>query len=56
MGDSGKGAVACEYVIGISDESWRDAIEAFLGPRRYSILVEPLFGRNQKNHGYNEYS
>lgn len=34
---------ACEYVIGISDESWRDAIEAFLGPRRYSILVEPQY-------------
>lgn len=34
---------ACEYVISLSDESWRDAIEAFLGPRRYSILVEPQY-------------
>lgn len=32
---------ACEYVIGLTDESWRDAIEAFLGVRRYTILVEP---------------
>ena len=38
-----KAQFACEYVIGISDESWRDAIEAFLGPRRYSILVEPQY-------------
>ena len=29
---------ACEYVIDITDESWRDAIEAFLGIRRYTIL------------------
>lgn len=34
---------ACEYVISLSDESWRDAIEAFLGSRRYSILVEPQY-------------
>lgn len=34
---------ACEYVIGITDETWRDAIEAFLGPRRYTILVEPKY-------------
>lgn len=34
---------ACEYVISLSDETWRDAIEAFLGPRRYSILVEPQY-------------
>ena len=32
---------ACEYVIRLKDESWRDAIEAFLGPRRYTILVDP---------------
>lgn len=38
-----KAQFACEYVIGVSDESWRDAIEAFLGPRRYSILVEPRY-------------
>ena len=34
---------ACEYVIRLKDESWREAIEAFLGPRRYSILVEPQY-------------
>ena len=34
---------ACEYVIGIKDESWRDAIEAFLGRRRYTILVDPQY-------------
>ncbi|WP_333651650.1 SbcC/MukB-like Walker B domain-containing protein [Lacrimispora sp.] len=32
---------ACEYVLGLRDESWRDAIEAFLGARRYTILVDP---------------
>ncbi len=32
---------ACEYVIRLKDEGWRDAIEAFLGPRRYTILVDP---------------
>lgn len=34
---------ACEYVLGLTDESWRDALEAFLGPRRYTILVEPQY-------------
>ena len=34
---------ACEYVIGIKNEAWRDAIEAFLGARRYTILVEPQY-------------
>lgn len=38
-----KAQFACEYVIGLSDEEWRDAVEAFLGPRRYSILVEPQY-------------
>lgn len=38
-----KAQFACEYVIGLSDETWRDAIEAFLGPRRYSLLVEPQY-------------
>lgn len=38
-----KAQFACEYVIGLKDESWRDAIEAFLGPRRYTILVEPKY-------------
>ena len=30
-------------MIRLKDESWREAIEAFLGPRRYSILVEPQY-------------
>lgn len=38
-----KAQFACEYVIGLTDETWRDAIEAFLGIRRYSILVEPKY-------------
>lgn len=38
-----KAQFACEYVIGLTDEKWRDAIEAFLGPRRYTILVDPQY-------------
>lgn len=34
---------ACEYVISIKDEKWRDALESFLGRRRYTILVEPQY-------------
>lgn len=34
---------ACEYVIGLKDEEWRDSVEAFLGNRRFSILVEPEY-------------
>lgn len=34
---------ACEYVIGLTEEKWRNAIEAFLGRRRYTILVEPEY-------------
>ena len=34
---------ACEYVIGLSDEDWRDTIEGYLGQRRYTILVEPEY-------------
>ena len=34
---------ACEYVIALHDEAWRDAIEAFLGARRYTILVDPRY-------------
>ncbi|MCD8300090.1 MAG: hypothetical protein LUC41_02780 [Clostridiales bacterium] len=40
---SSKAQFACEYVISLKDEKWRDAIEAFLGPRRYTILVEPKY-------------
>jgi hypothetical protein len=38
-----KAFFACEYVIGLTDESWRDAIEGYLGRRRYTILVEPEY-------------
>lgn len=34
---------ACEYVLKITDEKWRDSIEAFLGRRRYTILVDPQY-------------
>lgn len=34
---------ACEYVLGLRDESWRDVIEGYLGMRRYTILVEPEY-------------
>lgn len=34
---------ACEYVIGLTDEDWRDTIEGYLGQRRYTILVEPEY-------------
>lgn len=34
---------ACEYVIGLTEEKWRNAVEAFLGRRRYTILVEPEY-------------
>lgn len=34
---------ACEYVLGLKDEEWRDAIESYLGRRRYTILVEPEY-------------
>ena len=33
--------LACEYVIGITDEEWRNAIEAFLGIHRYAVIVPP---------------
>lgn len=42
-GISSEAKFACEYVIGLKDEAWRDAIEAFLGNRRFSILVEPKY-------------
>lgn len=33
--------MACEYVVELKDEGWRDAIETFLGIHRYAIIVEP---------------
>ncbi len=35
--------LACEYVAALKDEEWRNAIEAFLGPRRYTVLVNPQY-------------
>lgn len=40
---SARAQFACEYVIGLEDEEWRNAVEAFLGPRRYTILVDPEY-------------
>lgn len=34
---------ACEYVLGLKDETWRDSIEGYMGRRRYTILVEPKY-------------
>ena len=34
---------ACEYVIGLTDEAWRNVIEGYLKGRRYTILVEPEY-------------
>lgn len=34
---------ACEYVLELKDEEWRDSIEGYLGRRRYTILVEPEY-------------
>lgn len=31
--------MACEYVVALRDENWRNAIEAFLGVHRYAIIV-----------------
>lgn len=35
--------LACEYVVGLEEEAWREAIEAFLGIHRYSIIVSPEY-------------
>lgn len=40
---SSEAKFACEYVIALKDEAWRDAIESYLGKRRYSILVDPEY-------------
>lgn len=34
---------ACEYVLGLKDEAWREVMEGYLGGRRYTILVEPEY-------------
>ncbi len=40
QGISGRARLACEYVVGLKDESWRDAIEAFLGVHRFAVIVD----------------
>lgn len=40
-GFHGEAKFACEYVSGLKDEEWRNSLETFLGPRRYTILVDP---------------
>ncbi len=50
---------ACEYVLALKDESWRESIESFLGRRRYSILVEPEYydiADNVLNNSSNKYA
>lgn len=34
---------ACEYVLEITDEAWRNSIESYLGARRYTLLIEPEY-------------
>ena len=41
LGIDERAKMACEYVIGIKDEDWRNAIEAFLGIHRYAVIVSP---------------
>lgn len=41
LGIDEEAKMACEYVIGIKDEAWRNAIEAFLGVHRYAVIVSP---------------
>ena len=40
---SEKACMACEYVVELKEEAWRDAIEAFLGIHRYAIIVSAKF-------------
>ncbi len=40
-GISEEARMACEYVAELQDETWRDAIETFLGIHRYAVLVSP---------------
>lgn len=42
-GIPGEAKFACEYVLGLKDEGWRNTLESFLGQRRYTILVEPEY-------------
>ena len=37
----GAAALLCEYVVKIRDETWRDALEAYIGQDRYAVIVSP---------------
>lgn len=37
----GAAALLCEYVISIRDETWRDALESYIGKDRYAVIVSP---------------
>lgn len=50
---------ACEYVLSVNDEAWRNTIEGYLGRRRYTILVEPEYydiADDVLNHSKNKYA
>lgn len=50
---------ACEYVLKVSDEAWRNTIEGYLGRRRYTILVDPDYydiADDILNHSKNKYA
>ena len=38
-GISEEAHMACQYVVELKDENWRNAIEAFLGVHRYAVVV-----------------
>lgn len=42
-GINAEARMACEYVVELKDEEWRDAIEAFMGIHRYALIVPPVF-------------
>lgn len=41
QGSEEEAHMACEYVLELRDENWRNAIEAFLGSHRYAVIVAP---------------
>lgn len=42
-GLSAEARFACEYVVALKDEHWRNTLEGYLGGRRYTILVPPEY-------------
>ena len=38
-GKAGEAKLAYEYVLGVSDDEWREIIESLLGDRRFSVIV-----------------